>query len=521
MRSAGCFGCLSPHQHLQVQTYLLAVIGGFSTSATGVQTLSRAATCFSCLTKVELIRLKQYLMALWLGLDTSQAGIQTLVKAASCVPCLTPRQQQLVQTYLLTVSAGLPTNSTGVQAIEGGAKCFACLLTKQQYEVQVYILATLSGATFTIPADLVAAAKCFESCLPFELEEILQTSLIVQAAGRLTPPCVTPAAPIASAGAKVITNTTIRVLWNEINTGSLVTSYTVKWGTTSGVYTNSVTVPVSPTVYTITGLTPGTQYFWVIVANSFTGCSSANSNEGTGTTTGGTPSNGLLNNLISYWEFDANVNPYPDQKAAHDLTPSNTSIQAGGIINNCVNIGVGGSVAFCTGGGDFSMGAGVSFFFSLWVKCNNFADVNLNFILSTLDWNSGPTWGFWLAKPATPPGGLQMSVQDTGGNFVSATTPVIPTSNAWHHVVCGFDSANSQVFIFLDNGARTNAATVTNGVKAVNTAFHVGAAINDPNPAFNGFVDEMGFWKGRVPTAADVNALFNGGAGLPFSSFTT
>jgi hypothetical protein len=30
----------------------------------------------------------------------------------------------------------------------------------------------------------------------------------------------------------------------------------------------------------------------------------------------------------------------------------------------------------------------------------------------------------------------------------------------------------------------------------------------------------MGFWK-RVLTATEITALYNGGAGLPFSSFTT
>jgi hypothetical protein len=102
------------------------------------------------------------------------------------------------------------------------------------------------------------------------------------------------------------------VSWNQIsNSGSLITSYTVKWGTASGVYTNSATVAVVPKVYTITGLTSGTQYFWAVQANSFAGCSSVNSNEGTGTTTGAAP--GCVNADTTVWVANvvANGDPAP------------------------------------------------------------------------------------------------------------------------------------------------------------------------------------------------------------------
>jgi hypothetical protein len=36
--------------------------------------------------------------------------------------------------------------------------------------------------------------------------------------------------------------------------------------------------------------------------------------------------------------------------------------------------------------------------------------------------------------------------------------------------------------------------------------------------AFSGMLDEIGFWKRKL-TAAEITALYNGGAGLPFSSF--
>jgi hypothetical protein len=39
-------------------------------------------------------------------------------------------------------------------------------------------------------------------------------------------------------------------------------------------------------------------------------------------------------------------------------------------------------------------------------------------------------------------------------------------------------------------------------------------------PNIVGLIDEVGFWKRKL-TAQEITALYNGGAGLPFSSFTT
>ena len=516
MRSAGCFGCLSPHQHLQVQTYLLAVIAGLSTSATGVQTLSVASTCFSCLTKVELIRLKQYLMALWLGLDTSQAGIQTLVKAASCVPCLTPRQQQLVQTYLLTVSAGLPTNSTGVQSIEAGAKCFACLLTKQQYEVQVYILTQLAGVSSTAPSDLASAAKCLMSCLPFELEEMLQTSLITQAAGRLTPPCVTPSAPIAPT-AKVVGNTTILIIWNEINTGSLITSYTIKWGTASGVYTNSANVPSTPKSYTITGLTAGTQYFFVVVANSSAavGCVSANSSEGNATTTGAAPGNHLLNGLVSYWQLAAS--PAPDLQDGNNLTLAGGTINNPGGIFNGAYLGLGGGVnegySVNPAPANMRLGNGASFTCQIWIKPNAAQGHAIAAILG--QYSAVAATSAFLAYINA--GNIRFVGYSTDATNQDFAVVANPGNVAWHHLIVGYDASIKKLFAQFDGAARVTQAT-TADLNSVATFFGIGkdAAGGDECGVA---VNESGFWS-RALSTTEVANLYNGGAGLPFTSFT-
>jgi hypothetical protein len=268
--------------------------------------------------------MKEYLLEVWLGLDTSLTSIRAQVVVAACFDCLTPRQQETLQTYLLALSAGAGTDVSGVRAIEVAAKCFDCPESKRLYEIQVYILSILSNVSSTVPSDIVAASKCFISCLPPGIEETLLSSLVTQTAGRLTGPCVTPTAPTLAGLTNSVTDGTIlQASWKQLaNTGSLITSYTVFWGTVSGVYTNqSAILPAAPKQYLITGLTPGTLYFVAVQANSSasSACKSVNSNERSNTT-GGVPP---IDPAVTAWEARVIANGGADPSAA-TLSAANT-----------------------------------------------------------------------------------------------------------------------------------------------------------------------------------------------------
>lgn len=291
MGQAKCFSCLSPKLQYQLRTYLLALIAMGDTSITGVQALSVASTCFSCLTHGELLAAKQYLMALWLGLDTTKTGIVAQAKTAACdYACLTPVEADQVQTYLLAVTAGVATDAAGMRALELAAKCFECPTNKRQLETQVYLLSTLAPGAPTTASAIMQAAGCFLPCVPAELHSALSTSLFTQVAGRSTPPCVTPTAPSQPSAFSTL-DTILKISWTQpANSGSLIQSYTVSYGTTQGgPYTATKTVQAGTKQAILTGLSSGTTYYFVVVANSFTGCSSANSAEGSAATTGTPP----------------------------------------------------------------------------------------------------------------------------------------------------------------------------------------------------------------------------------------
>lgn len=76
-----------------------------------------------------------------------------------------------------------------------------------------------------------------------------------------------------------------------------------------------------------------------------------------------------------------------------------------------------------------------------------------------------------------------------------------------------------------DHGTVAYAITYVSPTSAALSApssnsLHLLSAVGGSEP-LAGLVDEWGMWKGRIPTAVEITALYNGGAGLPLSSFTT
>jgi len=340
------------------------------------------------------------------------------------------------------------------------------------------------------------------------------------------PPCVTPSAPLNSAGSKQITNTTILVTWNQIpNPGSLVTSYTVKWGTVTGVYTNSVTVPAIPKVYRITGLTAGTQYFWIVIANSFTGCSSANSNEGTGTTTGGALGNGLLTGLVSYWKIggtpdsvDANAFTAHGGALAPDGTePANLIADSNGLVFS------GDSTAnlTATDAANLRGGAGVSLSFSLWFKATLPSDALATVFSKWGSANANDTFLLIFVSPNCVD--LQLAIR----NLANSAGPVVdfgnPAVGSWHHFAGGYDDTNQVAWGQLDGAARLTTACVgVQGEAHSQLVVKNWAAFTQDGggtAGMGGAVVGIGFWR-RVLSTTDVATLYGAGAGLAFGNFT-
>ncbi len=94
------------------------------------------------------------------------------------------------------------------------------------------------------------------------------------------------------------------------------------------------------------------------------------------------------------------------------------------------------------------------------------------------------------------------------------------TTGAWHSFVGGYDTVNNILFMYIDGGAKQTIAMPN--VKVASSGFAVGLFfIRSVGNELKGKVDEFAVWHNRILNDTDAANYWNGGAGLPFSSYTT
>ncbi len=380
------------------------------------------------------------------------------------------------------------------------------------------------------PSDIANAARCFASCIPPGLHLPLRSFTINQIGVTATDPvCKTPGAP-SIAKAQTQSDTSIQIIWkaNPHNTGSFITGWIVNWGTTSGgPYPNSSGVlPLVPRLYVATGLTPGTTYYFTVTAvTAIPGCTSAASPQASATTTGAPAGNGLLNSLISYWKADTfNASTMIDSVSGINPQATNggqdMSLSAGGIINSCIACnGANGINAILLNPPNFIQllaGPGVPLSISMWINLGA-AQVSATTAFISATGNTV----FYSLQFSKATGKFTWIYYDSTATPVNLAYTIAPSTNAWHHYAFGVDTANAQLFFWLD-AANKQTIGIPNGPRATTTNFTFAfmnqvVAIGDPV----GSIDEIALWNGKALTQTDVTNLYNGGAGLPLSSFTT
>jgi hypothetical protein len=237
----------------------------------------------------------------------------------------------------------------------------------------------------------------------------------------------------------------------------------------------------------------------------------------------------LLSNLVSYWTMDE-ANTFLDrgEQVSPLLTPTQRNDSHGtnhlSDPTNCLSVSganakINNSVYFggsnrLTHVSNTSLQVTSDFTFSLWANLTG----------------GGPI--LWKGEGATSID-YSLIVDGTYGlafmgyipavglnGTVGAYAPLL-SSGVWYHIVAWYDSSDGKVRIRInDTTTYTSAAAVT--LVQTTNDFIMGILQYGGGPAgagITGVVDEVGFWK-RLLTAEEITELYNGGAGLPFSSFT-
>lgn len=242
-----------------------------------------------------------------------------------------------------------------------------------------------------------------------------------------------------------------------------------------------------------------------------------------------------LHDVAAYWQFDGitsgknwldSIGTQTLVDQALDGAHQATIVSPGLIVNAARELDVGPLSIQALQAPDsaiLGIGPGVSFTLSTWVRVQVPGSQNLTggrpIIAKGKNTGLAPDVDYILHHDNFVAGVTLTVTQSDGLSAVNvnynATDPLSTPPSGWHHIVCGYDDTNKQIFIQFDNSARiTNAC---NGVQRTANGFTV---FNFSDLGFRGLfdIDETGLWK-RVLTTTEVTRLYNGGAGYALNHF--
>jgi hypothetical protein len=333
------------------------------------------------------------------------------------------------------------------------------------------------------------------------------------------PPDITP--PVISAvTAGALSATGATITWTTDEAADSQVDYSADPDTSYGTST-----PVSDAVppgtmshnVVLTGLTGGTLYHYRVKSKDAAG-NPAIPVIGTFTTTVD-----LLTGLISMWQLgEPGTANRIDSVGSNDLLVASavTSVAGKSGLGNATHFpGIAGTSNLQIPSNPSLQTGDIDYTVAFWVKLDDKAS-DRDFL--------GKSGGFMLDEYIIGYESASDRFRFTicGGSPIVYTTLLStsagsPSTGTWYLIVCWHDMATGKIYLQVNNGA-IDEALRTEPMFSGAAPFSVGM-YNNAGADINlliGTMDEIAFWKNRAVTAAVRNSMWNGGAGLPFSSWT-
>lgn len=224
--------------------------------------------------------------------------------------------------------------------------------------------------------------------------------------------------------------------------------------------------------------------------------------------------NDFLTNLVGYYELNesANADAVDASGNGKTMTDFGSVGSVSGVISTARSFpGTGGNYLRRNSDSSFQPGAS-SFSITLWAKPASLTQgtfptivgyaktLNIEWMVNFYDGNAAPYF----------------SVSANGVTEVQAVaaTNSFPNTSTWVFIACTWDGTNIKISV---NGGSFVTAAFAGPVFSGTSDFEMGT--RGAAGLWNGAIDEVAFWKGRSLTLAEVQQIYNAGAGLPFSSF--
>jgi len=281
-------------------------------------------------------------------------------------------------------------------------------------------------------------------------------------------------------------------------------SCTVRYGTTSGVYTQTIT-GVTGTTTTITGLTNGTTYYLQVTGTNADGPGDPS------VEVSATPTSDVSSGLVGRWKLDGTATDSAPQGAVADngslvgsptyyTTGTNVIVGTGSLLLN----GSGQYVSVPTST-DLGITGGLSV--SVWIKPVSYPAAGGDAGIVGKWIGSGNQRSYVIHMSQT--GQISFNVSSTGTNNVGTFSTTTVPLNTWTHVV-GVYTPGSTLQTYI-NGALVN--TVSSGVPtsiynstspvSMGTFYILGSS----NFSYKGILDDARFYN-RALSAAEITTIY-------------
>lgn len=231
----------------------------------------------------------------------------------------------------------------------------------------------------------------------------------------------------------------------------------------------------------------------------------------------------LLDDLISYWDFEESSGTRYDLWGSNNLTDNNTVGQGTGKIGNCADLEAGSSEHLSiTDASQSGLDITGDFTFSFWVNLEtNVATASpvivdkwlgsgnqRSYLLKFLD-NSGTDALYACLSPDGTSGAGTCSYIDFSSDLSTST---------WYHIVITYDASAGQVKLYRNGTLQNTGSSYPSSI--YNSTGDVWFfSENGSGGHFDGLVDEFGIWS-RVLTTDEISDLYNSGDAIAFHNPT-
>lgn len=228
---------------------------------------------------------------------------------------------------------------------------------------------------------------------------------------------------------------------------------------------------------------------------------------------GGHAPTGLLTSLVAYWKLDEASGTRVDSIAGNNLTDHNSTLAAAGKIGNAASFVEASSQYLSSADVAVLRGGAGSWTIQAWARATTLSAADHNIVVK-----GAADYTPYALYTKSGTNTIDFFVSDFNyDHFEEVVGPALSTGT-WYHLLAWYDSGASTLNV------QVNAGTVTS-VPITFTPFddgseNAGVEVGGSSGGgyWDGLVDEVAKWN-RVLTAFERAALYNGGAGLPLTSF--